>query len=247
MPSPTILSRTVSRSRSKRSPTTRSRSRSRSNSIVSIGNSGEMGEPSGRGRKSKKRRKRRSKYCKCKRPCACKRPCKCKRKTRYKKKKQKKRHTKKRRAKKRRTRKRQRGGSKVLNPSNYPKPFPKGGPWSPGSSSNGLDKGYYYKNNTNPYLPNPEFNGKSFNQKGGGFFDLAKNVPGGTDLYDAWWKGKNVLKNTYQTWKGGKPFVSPNPAVQPELDTPPVQYSPAPDLTHITKISQTKAAVYDNN
>ena len=61
MPSPTILSRTLSRSRSKRSPTTRSRSRSRSNSIVSIGNSGEMGEPSGRGRKSKKRRKRRSK------------------------------------------------------------------------------------------------------------------------------------------------------------------------------------------
>ncbi|MDA9629923.1 hypothetical protein N9S60_00040 [bacterium] len=135
----------------------------------------------------------------------------------------------------------------MLSPSSYPKPFPKGGPWSPGSSSNGLGKGYYYKNNTNPYLPNPEFNGKSFNQKGGGFFDLAKNVPGGTDLYDAWWKGKNVLKNTYQTWKGGKPFVSPNPAVQPELDKPPVQYSPAPDLTHITKNSQTKAAVYDNN
>lgn len=186
---------------------------------------------------SSKSRKRRSKYCKCKRPCPCKRSCKCKRKTRYKKKKR----------KKRRTRKRQRGGSKVLNPSNYPNPFPKGGPWSPGSSSNGLGKGYYYKNNTNPYLPNPEFNGKSFNQKGGGFFDLAKNVPGGTDLYDAWWKGKNVLKNTYQTWKGGKPFVSPNPAVQPELDKPPVQYSPAPDLTHITKNSQTKAAVYDNN
>ena len=154
---------------------------------------------------------------------------------------------KKRRTKKRRTKKRQRGGSKMLNSSNYPNPLPKGGPWSPGSDSNGLGKGYYYKNNTDPFLPNPQYNGKSFNMKGGGFFDLAKNLPGGTDLYDAYWKGSNVVKNTYQTWKGGKQYVDPNPSVQPSLDKPPVQYSPAPDLTHITKTSQTKAAAYDNN
>ena len=153
----------------------------------------------------------------------------------------------KKKRKKRRTKKRQRGGSKMLNSSNYPNPLPKGGPWSPGSDSNGLGKGYYYKNNTDPFLPNPQYNGKSFNMKGGGFFDLAKNLPGGTDLYDAYWKGSNVVKNTYQTWKGGKQYVDPNPSVQPSLDKPPVQYSPAPDLTHITKTSQTKAAAYDNN
>jgi hypothetical protein len=110
-----------------------------------------------------------------------------------------------------------------------------------------LGKGYYYKNNTDPFLPNPKYNGKSFNMKGGGMFDLAKNIPGGTDLYDAYWKGGNVVKNAYQTWKGGKQYVDPNPSVQPSLDKPPVQYSPAPDLTHITKTSQTKAAAYDNN
>ena len=250
MTSPTILSESNSRSRSKKSPTTRSKSRSHSRSnrrhIVSIGHDGEMGEPSGRGRKSikhrrrrkhKTRRKHRTKHCKCKKPCKCKKTCKCKRKTKHRKKKR----------KKRRTKKRQRGGSKMLNSSNYPNPLPKGGPWSPGSDSNGLGKGYYYKNNTDPFLPNPQYNGKSFNMKGGGFFDLAKNLPGGTDLYDAYWKGSNVVKNTYQTWKGGKQYVDPNPSVQPSLDKPPVQYSPAPDLTHITKTSQTKAAAYDNN
>jgi len=115
----------------------------------------------------------------------------------------------------RRTRRRQRGGALMrLSPS----AFPSGGPYDPNSTTNGLGKGYYYKNNTNPYLPDPlNLNsgmGNKIVQKGGGYFFL-ENIPGATDVRDAVWKAGNGVKNIYQTWKGGKAYPSPSPSVQP--------------------------------
>ena len=97
--------------------------------------------------KSKKKsvttKKNRTRYCRCGNPCRCLNRCECRKtyKKRY------------MRNRQRRTKRRQRGGSKkMLNSSNYPNPFPKGGPFVPGRQSNGLGKGFYYKNNTNPFF-----------------------------------------------------------------------------------------------
>jgi len=99
-----------------------------------------------------------------------------------------------------------------------PSAFPPGGPYVQGGTTNGLGKGYYYKNNTNPYLPDPRnLNsgmGNKIVQKGGGYFFL-ENIPGATDVRDVVWKVGNGVKNTYQTWIGGKAYPSPSPAVQP--------------------------------
>ena len=120
-----------------------------------------------------------------------------------------------RRHNRRRTRRRQRGGALMpLSPS----AFPPGGPYVQGGATNGLGKGYYYKNNTNPYLPDPRnLNngmGNKIVQKGGGYFFL-ENIPGATDIRDVVWKAGNAAKNTYQTWIGGKAYPSPSPSVQP--------------------------------
>ena len=85
----------------------------------------------------------------------------------------------------RRTRRRQRGGALMrLSPSAYPP----GGPYVQGGTTNGLGRGYFYKNNTNPYLPDPRnLNsgmGNKIVQKGGGYFFL-ENIPGATDIRDA--------------------------------------------------------------
>ena len=125
-----------------------------------------------------------------------------------------------RRTRRRRQRRRhhQRGGRVALSPA----AFPPGGPYRIGGSTNGLGGGYYYKNNPNPYLPDPiNVNtgvgrprvGKSRVQRGGGF--LAENIPGGTDLQQAWWQLENGVKNAYQTWVGGKQYMSPSPSIQP--------------------------------
>jgi hypothetical protein len=252
MPSPTINSRSKSRSRS-RSPTTSSPSKSREH-IVDIDNGGrEMGEPSGRGNKTMRHRKHKKhkkhkkhntrrkcpKSCKCKDRRKCKRPCRCNKKTKHRRK-----HRGKHRRKHSTRKKRQRGGSKMLNPSNYPNPFPKGGPWNPNSISNGLDKGYFYKNNTNPYLPNPKNTRTPFSQSGGSVYNLAKNIPGGSDMMSAYWTGMNGAKNMYQSWIGGKAYPSPNPTDQPIDQQGDASSSSPPDLNAIFKKSQSVASAY---
>lgn len=177
-------------------------------------------------RKHKTRKTRsHSKYCRCKKRCRCKNICKCKRK-----------YTKHHRRKHRR--KHHKGGARMLNPSDYPNPIPKGGPWDPNSISNGLGKGYFYKNNTNPYLPNPQNT-----QVGGGSYSLAENIPGGIDVLDTYWGGVNGAKNLYQSWIGGTPYPSPNPIVQP-IDKPSITLQPSHDISSITKQSQTNASGY---
>ena len=197
-----------------------------------------------------KSKKYRTKYCKCKKPCRCTKKCKCRKThkkehhTRGKKHhtRGKKHHT---RGKKHNTRrkkhtlKHQKGGNKsMLNPSNYPNPFPKGGPFVPGRLSNGLGKGLYYKNNTNPYLPNPKHV-----QSGGGLMDLAENLPGGSDVLDTWWKGSTNVKNLYQSWIGGKPYVSPDPLIQPAMQPKKLNIVP-PNIPKISKQSQLTAAEF---
>lgn len=197
-----------------------------------------------------KSKKYRTKYCKCKKPCRCTKKCKC-RKTHKKKHhtRGKKRHTghkkhhtrgkKHNTRRKKHTLKHQKGGNKsMLNPSNYPNPFPKGGPFVPGRLSNGLGKGLYYKNNTNPYLPNPKHV-----QSGGGLMDLAENLPGGSDVLDTWWKGSTNVKNLYQSWIGGKPYVSPDPLVQPAMQPKKLNIVP-PNIPKISKQSQLTAAAF---
>ena len=126
----------------------------------------------------------------------------------------------------------------MLNPSNYPNPFPKGGPFVPGRLSNGLGKGLYYKNNTNPYLPNPKHV-----QSGGGLMDLAENLPGGSDVLDTWWKGSTNVKNLYQSRIGGKPYVSPDPLIQPAMQPKKLNIVP-PNIPKISKQSQLTAAAF---
>lgn len=183
--------------------------------------------------KSKKKsvttKKNRTRYCRCGNPCRCLNRCECRKtyKKRY------------MRNRQRRTKRRQRGGSKkMLNSSNYPNPFPKGGPFVPGHPSNGLGKGFYYKNNTNPFLPNPKHV-----QRGGGLMDLAENLPGGSDVLDTWWKGSTNVKNLYQSWIGGKPYVSPDPLVQPAMEPVNSTYI-SPDIPKISKQSQLTAAAF---
>lgn len=111
-------------------------------------------------------------------------------------------------------RRRQRGGALMrLSPS----AFPPGGPYKQGGSTNGLGKGYYYKNNTTPFLPDPiNLNngvGNRIVQNGGGF--AIENIPGATDIRQAWWQLGTGVKNAYQAWIGGKPYPSPSPSVQP--------------------------------
>ncbi len=114
------------------------------------------------------------------------------------------------------SRRRQRGGMLQLSPV----ALPPGGPYVQGATDNGLGKGYYYKNNINPYLPDPAYNNSGIPQKGGkrrkkskhrkkkraqkGGFFIMENLPGGTDIQQAWWQVGNHLSNTYQAWKGGE-------------------------------------------
>ena len=226
--SPTQIS--LSQTRSK------SRSKSRKNSIVSIGHDGEMGSHSGRGARKyhtkKNNKKRRTKHCRCKRICKCAKKCKCK-----------KNHTKKNRKKYKK--KLQKGGrTRMLTPSNYPNPFPKGGPYNPGSLTNGLGKGFFYKNNTDPSLPNPKSTNSNFKQSGGGVFNLAENVPGASDLLDNYWKGVTGAKNVYQSWIGGQPYPSPDPTVQPIENVAPSNYSPI-DIPAISKQSELVALKFN--
>ena len=122
--------------------------------------------------------------------------------------------TRKRTRKRTRQRRRQRGGMMQLSPS----AFPPGGPHTPGGTTNGLGKGFYYKNNTNPYLPDPlNLNNGVKNrvvQRGGRGFAL-ENIPGATDLQQTYWQLGNGVKNAYQSWIGGKHYPSPSPSVQP--------------------------------
>ena len=226
--SPTQIS--LSQTRSK------SRSKSRKNSIVSIGHDGEMGSHSGRGARKyhtkKNNKKRRTKHCRCKKICRCAKKCKCK-----------KNHTKKNRKKYKK--KLQKGGrTRMLTPSNYPNPFPKGGPYNPGSLTNGLGKGFFYKNNTDPSLPNPKSTNSNFKQSGGGVFNLAENVPGASDLLDNYWKGVTGAKNVYQSWIGGQPYPSPDPTVQPIENVAPSNYSPI-DIPAISKQSELVALKFN--
>jgi len=99
-----------------------------------------------------------------------------------------------------------------------PSAFPPGGPQTQGGTTNGLGKGFYYKNNTNPYLPDPlNLNNGVKNrivQRGGRGFAL-ENIPGATDLQQTYWQLGNGVKNAYQSWIGGKHYPSPSPSVQP--------------------------------
>ena len=226
--SPTQISLSLTRSKS--------RSKSRKNSIVSIGHDGEMGSHSGRGARKhhtkKRNKKKRTKHCRCKRICRCAKKCKCK-----------KNHTKKNRKKYKK--KLQKGGrTRMLTPSNYPNPFPKGGPYNPGSLTNGLGKGFFYKNNTDPSLPNPKSTNSNFKQSGGGVFNLAENVPGASDLLDNYWKGVTGAKNVYQSWIGGQPYPSPDPTVQPIENVAPSNYSPV-DIAAISKQSNLIASKFN--
>jgi len=235
MPKKSPTQKSLSRSRSKSRSKSHSKSRSKKSHIVSFGHSGSMGTPSGRGvrkhhtrkNKNKNKKKRKTRYCRCKKPCTCTKKCSCRKK-----------HT-----KKHTRRTGQRGGTTLLHPSNYPNPFPKGGPVVPGSLDGGIVK-KYYNTNTNPYLPNPKSTNSNFKQEGGGFFNLAENVPGGTDILDSYWKGVTGTKNIYQSWIGGEQYVSPSPSVQPSLDAAVnIPYSPI-DIPTIVKQSQLKAAVF---
>jgi len=133
---------------------------------------------------------------------------------------------------------------RMLNPSNYPNPFPKGGPYNPGSITNGLGKGFFYPNNTDPSLPNPKSTNSNFKQTGGGVFNLAENVPGASDLLDNYWKGVTGAKNVYQSWIGGQPYPSPDPTVQPIENVVASNYSP-PDIAAISKQSQLIASKFN--
>jgi len=144
--------------------------------------------------------------------------------------------------------------------------LPPGGPYVQGATNNGLGKGYYYKNNINPYLPDPAYNNSGIPQKGGkrrkkskrrkkqrrkkrrpqkGGFFIMENLPGGTDIQQAWWQVGNHLSNTYQAWKGGKPYISPSPSVQPigqPQETVPVV--PEANIPQIYSAAQKKAAKF---
>ena len=156
-----------------------------------------------------------------------------------------------------RRRRRQRGGMLQLSPC----ALPPGGPYVQGATNNGLGKGYYYKNNINPYLPDPAYNNSGIPQKGGkrrkkskrrkkrrpqkGGFFIMENLPGGTDIQQAWWQVGNHLSNTYQAWKGGKPYISPSPSVQPigqPQETVPVV--PEANIPQIYSAAQKKAAKF---
>jgi hypothetical protein len=162
-----------------------------------------------------------------------------------------------RRPSRRRRRRRQRGGMLQLSPV----ALPPGGPYVQGATDNGLGKGYYYKNNINPYLPDPAYNNSGIPQKGGkrrkkskhrkkkraqkGGFFIMENLPGGTDIQQAWWQVGNHLSNTYQAWKGGKPYISPSPSVQPigqAQETVPVV--PEANIPQIYSAAQKKAAKF---
>ena len=157
----------------------------------------------------------------------------------------------------RRRRRHQRGGMLQLSPC----ALPPGGPYVQGATDNGLGKGYYYKNNINPYLPDPAYNNSGIPQKGGkrrkkskrgkkqraqkGGFFIMENLPGGTDIQQAWWQVGNHLSNTYQAWKGGKPYMSPSPSVQPigePKETVPVV--PEANIPQIYSAAQKKAAKF---
>lgn len=85
--------------------------------------------------------------------------------------------------------------------------LPPGGPYKVGSDMNGLDGGYYYGYNKNPYLPDPHPYWQGY---GGGLMDL---VP--QDLRNL---GRNIsttVQNFGRTWKGEPHVQSPSVMKQP--------------------------------
>ena len=73
--------------------------------------------------------------------------------------------------------------------------------------------------------------------------DLAENLPGGSDVLDTWWKGSTNVKNLYQSWIGGKPYVNPDPLIQPAMQAKKLNIVP-PNIPKISKQSQLTAAAF---
>ena len=142
------------------------------------------------------------------------------------------------RRKRRRRRKRMRGGMMKLGFS----PFPPGGPYNPGSNTNGLDGGYYYVKNNNTVEPPKNVSASSVGggrrrrrrrkrsrkkrgirrrrrQRGGGLFSpsnpVVEAVPGGTTIRDAYWGLTNGAVNFWNTWNGQPNNMTASPSDQP--------------------------------
>ena len=93
-------------------------------------------------------------------------------------------------------------------------------------------------------MPNPKNTRIPFSQSGGSVYNLAKNIPGGSDMMSTYWAGLNGAKNMYQSWIGGKAYPSPNPTDQP-IDKPPDSSSSSPlDMSAIYKKSQLTASKF---
>lgn len=123
----------------------------------------------------------------------------------------------KRRRRRRRRHKRMQGGMRKLGFG----AFPPGGPYNPGSNTNGLDGGYYYAKNNLTVEPPRNISASSVgggkrrksrkkrrrrrrSLRGGGLLSnsVVEAVPMGTDLRDAYWSGTNSAVNLWNTWNG---------------------------------------------
>ena len=72
---------------------------------------------------------------------------------------------------------------------------------------------------------------KCMKQRGGGVSQfLANNIPGVSDLRDAYWKGGEVMKDGYNTWFGYGDVADPSPGVQPGLMKQKPEVRPGPDV-----------------